>query len=63
MWSTARPLPEKPIVITFDDGYATNYTYVFPILQELDMKIELSVNRQGHPVCGLGAPVGIRSGR
>ena len=37
------PLPEKPIVISIDDGYATNYTYVFPILQELDMKAEISV--------------------
>lgn len=37
------PLPSKPIVISVDDGYATNYTYLYPILQELDMKIELSV--------------------
>ena len=37
------PLPSKPIVITFDDGYLTNYTYVFPILQELDMKVEISL--------------------
>lgn len=36
-------LPEKPIVITFDDGYLTNYTEVFPILQELEMKVEISV--------------------
>lgn len=37
------PLPEKPIVITFDDGYMTNYTYVLPILQELNMKAEISL--------------------
>jgi len=37
------PLPDKPIVISVDDGYATNYTYLYPILKKLDMKIELSV--------------------
>lgn len=28
------PLPEHPVVITFDDGYLSNYEYAFPILQE-----------------------------
>lgn len=37
------PLPSKPVVITLDDGYRTNYTYAFPILQELDMKAEISL--------------------
>lgn len=37
------PLPDKPIVITLDDGYRTNYQYVYPILQELDMKAEISL--------------------
>lgn len=27
-------LPDKPIVLTFDDGYIDNYEIVFPILQE-----------------------------
>lgn len=28
------PLPEKPIMITFDDGYYNNYLYAMPILKK-----------------------------
>jgi len=28
------PLPEKPILLTFDDGYSDNYTAAWPILRE-----------------------------
>lgn len=31
------PLPEKPIIITMDDGYTSNYKYAYPILKKLDM--------------------------
>lgn len=33
-----KPIPEKSILITFDDGYMDNYTNAFPILKELNMK-------------------------
>ncbi len=31
---TGAPLPSKPIVLTFDDGYLDNYQNVFPILKQ-----------------------------
>lgn len=32
------PLPRKPVCITFDDGYLSNYQLAFPILQEYKMQ-------------------------
>lgn len=32
------PIPEKSVLITFDDGYQNNYTVAYPILKELDAK-------------------------
>lgn len=33
-WTQGYPLPEKPIVLTFDDGYRDAYEVVFPMLLE-----------------------------
>ncbi|NME83118.1 polysaccharide deacetylase family protein [Clostridium sp. SM-530-WT-3G] len=33
-----QPIPEKSILITFDDGYMDNYYNAYPILKELNMK-------------------------
>ncbi|MEB2280197.1 polysaccharide deacetylase family protein [Lysinibacillus xylanilyticus] len=34
---------DKPIIITFDDGYENNYTEAFPILQQYGMKATMFV--------------------
>ena len=36
------PLPEKPVLITFDDGYYNNYRYAFPAAKQYGMKFVLS---------------------
>lgn len=38
-----RPLPERPIMITFDDGYYNNYLNVYPLLQKYQMKAVISI--------------------
>lgn len=32
------PLPENPIIITFDDGYSSNYKIAYPYLKQLGFK-------------------------
>lgn len=36
-------LPSKPILITFDDGYYSNYEYIYPILQKYNVKASIFV--------------------
>ncbi|HSI68183.1 MAG TPA: polysaccharide deacetylase family protein [Planococcus sp. (in: firmicutes)] len=38
-----QPLPDKPILITFDDGYKSTYTEAFPVLKDLGMKATVNV--------------------
>ena len=37
------PLPEKPVMITFDDGYYNNYLNAYPLLQKYQMKAVISI--------------------
>lgn len=40
---SGKSLPEKPIMLTFDDGCINNLTYVLPLLEKYNMKAVFSV--------------------
>lgn len=44
-----KPLPEKPFCIVFDDGYESNYTLAYPLLQK---------HRWPATICVIGSSVG-----
>ena len=36
-------LPSKPVIISFDDGFANNYLYAYPLLQKYNMKAVIAL--------------------
>lgn len=38
-----KPLPNNPIMITFDDGHESFYEYIYPMLKQYDLKAVLSI--------------------
>ncbi len=40
---TGLPLPEKPILLTFDDGYESAYKYVYPLLKQYGYPAAFSI--------------------
>ena len=36
-------LPSKPLIITFDDGYYSNYEYIYPILKKYNIKASIFI--------------------
>lgn len=40
--AAGKPLPNRAVLITFDDGYANNYSVAFPLLKEFGAKAVIS---------------------
>ena len=36
------PLPDRPIMLTFDDGHYNNYTYAYPLMKQYQCRMVLS---------------------
>ena len=51
-FETGRPLPQRPVIVTFDDGYDDNFRIAFPILRELGVPATFFVST-GHIKSGL----------
>jgi len=43
IYNTGKSTIKKPIVITFDDGYLSNYEYAFPMLKKNGMKANIFI--------------------
>ncbi len=41
--AAGQPLPEKPVLLTFDDGYRSNYDLAYPLLQKYQAKAAIAV--------------------
>lgn len=54
-YSGKTDLPSKPIIITFDDGYYSNYEYIYPILKKYNVKASIFIvtNKIGQEIDGI----------
>lgn len=43
IYENRRSMPVRPVMIVFDDGYLSNYTYAYPILKETGMKASITL--------------------